>query len=245
MSYETYAKIGQYAENVYWEKASGLMDQMACAVGGVIKLDFGKEGTASYEKVSFSFAQEGYRLVIVNTGKGHANLSKEYSDIPNEMKSVAALLGASRLCETNEEALLSLLPDADNDRAVLRALHFFEENKRVEAMEAAMADHDIDAILSIIDASGKSSWEWLQNCFTNTNYTEQKISLTLALTQLFLNKLGEGVCRVHGGGFAGVIACILPIEHTDEYVDYIGKYVGVQNVYPMDIRQVGAVHMTE
>ena len=249
MSYEMYAKVGQYAENVYWEKASGLMDQMACAVGGAIMLDFSEEGKASYHKIDFSFQKDGYELVIVNTGKGHADLSKDYSDIPMEMRQVAKELGVSRMCETTKEKLLQFLAEdngiekINNDRAILRSLHFLEETKRVEDMEAAAKAGDFKKILSIIDASGKSSWEWLQNCYTNTGYTEQKITLTLALTQMYLDKLGAGVCRVHGGGFAGVIACILPEKDTADYVKYIGKYVGADNVYPMQIRQIGAVHI--
>lgn len=249
ISYEMYAKIGQYAENVYWEKASGLMDQMACAVGGAIMLDFAEEGKASYEKANFSFNDHGYQLVIVNTGKGHADLSKDYSDIPMEMRQVAKELGVSRMCETTKERLLQFLTEENgiekinNDRAILRSLHFLEETRRVEEMEKAAKSGDFQKILSLIDASGKSSWEWLQNCYTNTGYKEQKITLALAMTQLYLEKLGKGVCRVHGGGFAGVIACILPEKDTDEYVKYIGKYVGDENVYPMSIRAVGAVHV--
>lgn len=243
IDYPKYARIGQYAENVYWLKASGLMDQMACAVGGPILLDFADENKIQYEKVEFSFDKMGYRLVIVNTGKGHADLSEEYSSVPSEMKEVAKLLGVSRLCETNMDALLEKLPEVKNDRAALRALHFFTENQRVQDGIKAVEEGDNEKLLKIIEASGDSSWKWLQNCYSLQDVTEQKICLTLALTRLFLDKIGKGVCRVHGGGFAGVIMAVVPVESADEYVEYIGKYVGADNVYPMNIRAVGAVHV--
>ncbi|MFW5629202.1 MAG: galactokinase [Acetivibrio ethanolgignens] len=244
MTYVDFAKIGQYAENVYWEKSSGLMDQLACAVGGTILLDFSDAKNPKYEKVDFSFHDIGYELVIVNTGKGHADLSQEYSEIPSEMKEAAKAAGASLLCETKLEALLSHIGDIENDRAVLRALHFFTETKRVEDAAKAMEERNAESLLKLIQASGTSSWEWLQNCYTNQNPQEQKITLALALTQLFLDKNGRGICRVHGGGFAGVIACILPKTDADSYVSYISKYFGEENVYPMNVRPVGAIHIS-
>ncbi|MCD7832482.1 MAG: galactokinase [Lachnospiraceae bacterium] len=255
MRYIDYARIGQYAENHFWDKASGLMDQMACAVGGTILLDFSKIATASPEEVAalddaeickqvdFSFSQLGYDLVIVNTGKGHADLSDEYSSVPLEMKEAAQAAGAQLLCETDEETLLGSLSAISNDRAVLRALHFFEENKRVDAAYQASLDRDEKALLRAIDESGRSSWEWLQNCYSIRNFKEQKVTLTLALTRLFLSRTGKGVCRVHGGGFAGVIACVLPQAERADYVEYIAQYVGKENVYPMNIRTFGAGHI--
>ncbi len=235
-----YARIGQYAENHYWDKASGLMDQMACAVGGTILLDFSKDDDHLCRQVDFSFADLGYDLVIVNTGKGHADLSEEYSGIPQEMKEAARALGVDQLSETDEETLLQNISKIDNDRAILRALHFFEENKRVEAAYQASLSRDRDALLRALDESGRSSWEWLQNCYAVNNYKEQKVPLTLALSELFLNRTGKGVCRVHGGGFAGVIMCVLPQEETADYIDYISGFVGRENVYPMNIRATGA-----
>lgn len=240
MRYIDYARIGQYAENHFWDKASGLMDQMACAVGGAIMLDFSKDDDHIYEQVEFSFSQIGYDLVIVNTGKGHADLSEEYSSIPFEMKEAAKACGATLLCETNMETLLANLDKIENDRAVLRAMHFFTENDRVDkAYEAAKAK-DADALLTAIRESGQSSWEWLQNCYTAQAPEEQKITLTLALTKRYLDQIDKGVCRVHGGGFAGVIMCVIPKEETAGYVDYIANYVGRENVYPMNVRTFGA-----
>lgn len=243
MSCADYAKIGKYSENVYWNKASGMMDQMACAVGGPVLFDFSNGSQPEYRPLSFSFEKKGYRLVIVNTGKGHADLSEEYSGIPYEMKEAAKVLGVELLCESDLDSLLVHVNEIPNDRAVLRAIHFFEENRRVDEMAAAIEADDIEAVLRLVNESGTSSWELLQNCYSLQNCKEQKITLTLALTQLFLKGIGDGVCRVHGGGFAGVIMCLVPIAEADNYVNYIAKYVGDSNVYPMNIRAVGAVRI--
>lgn len=238
-----YAKIGQYAENHFWDKASGLMDQMACAVGGTTILDFSKEEDSLYKQVDFSFSRRGYDLVIVNTGKGHADLSEEYSSVPLEMKAAAKACGVGQLCETDMQTLLTSLKDIDNDRAILRAMHFFEENNRVDRAYEAIKKDDELSLLETINESGQSSWEWLQNCYTVQNPKEQKITLILALTRLFLNRINKGACRVHGGGFAGVIMCVLPKEETENYVNYISEFAGRENVYPMNIRLFGAGHV--
>lgn len=238
-----YARIGQYAENHFWDKASGLMDQMACAAGGTILLDFSKNDDELCQQVDFSFSQIGYDLVIVNTGKGHADLSEEYSSVPLEMKQAAAAMGKTLLCESDMGTLLKNLSKIKNDRAILRAMHFYEENKRVDMAYRATKQNDAAALLRAISESGQSSWEWLQNCYSLQNFKEQKITLTLALTKLFLERTQKGVCRVHGGGFAGVIACILPKEETEDYVNYISEFVGKENVYPMNTRLFGAGHV--
>ena len=243
MTYNDYAKIGQYAENVYWDKASGMMDQMACAVGGPVLFNFADRNNLEYSKLDFSFGKFGHRLVIVNTGKGHADLSQEYSEIPAEMKAAAKALGVELLHESTLEELLKHVNEIEDDRAVLRAIHFFEETRRVEDASEAIGKEDYEKFMKLIDESGNSSWELLQNCYSLQNCHEQKISLMLALTQLFLNKIQGGICRVHGGGFACVIATVLPEAEMDNYVEYISRYVGRDNVYPMDIRAVGAAHI--
>ncbi len=245
MSYADYAKIGQYAENHFWDKASGLMDQMACAVGGPIRLDFSDD--VKYEKIDFDFARFGYDLVIVNTGKGHADLSREYSEIPEEMKAVAGVLGGKWLADCSMEQLLENYKKVEetlqNDRAILRAMHYFNENDRVERAVAAAEKNDGKELLAVLDESGRSSWELLQNCYAIANFKEQKVALALAVTEQFLKSAGDGRCRIHGGGFAGVIMTVVPKEKTAEYVDYIGRFVGEDNVYPMQIRATGAVHV--
>ena len=236
-----YARIGQYAENVWWGKASGLMDQMACAVGGTILLDF-SDGV-KYERVDFGFDELGCDLVIVNTGKGHADLSAEYSSVPNEMHDVAAALGVKNLCETSEDAVLANLAELREkcgDRAVLRALHFFEECARVESAEEAIVAGEKGRVLDLITESGRSSWEWLQNAVVPGMPEEEPIPMALALTQLYLRRIGAGVCRLHGGGFAGVIMCALPKEQTAGYVDYMAGYFGRENVYLTNISKTGA-----
>ena len=238
-----YARIGQYAENPDWDKASGLRDQMACAVGGTILLDF-SDGVR-YRKVDFSYDALGLDLVIVNTGKGHADLSAEYSSVPGEMRAVAAALGVKNLCETTEDALLASLgrvrKEVASDRAVLRALHYFEECGRVDAAVAALEAGDKAKVLEMIEASGNSSWKWLQNAYVANDPSEQSIPLALALTEIFLRRVGVGVCRLHGGGFAGVIMCAVPKGATEEYVRFMSGYFGEDNVYRTGIRQTGAV----
>ncbi len=244
IDYAHYARIGQYAENRYWDKASGLMDQMACAVGGTIYLDFGG-GEVKYEKVDFGFDQLGCDLVIVNTGKGHADLSAEYSSIPEEMRLVAKELGGTNLCDCTEEDLLAKLPEIrskiGNDRAILRALHYYEECRRVDAAVQALKEGKKEQMLGIIRESGNSSWKWLQNAYVVSDPKEQSIPYALALSELFMKKKGRGVCRLHGGGFAGVIACITAKEDTAEFVEYLSRYLGNENIHVMGIRQKGAI----
>ncbi|MFR5602553.1 MAG: galactokinase, partial [Lachnospiraceae bacterium] len=216
-----YAHIGKYSENVYWDKASGLLDQMACAVGGLITIDFANPADPVVEKIEFDFGSQDHSLIIVQTGKGHADLSADYSSVPAEMKKVAEFFGKEVCSEITEEQVIDNLQkvrEYAGDRSVLRALHFFEENKRVEAEVAALKQNDFQAFLENITASGNSSWKWLQNCYTNANYQEQGITVTLALTELFIAGKQRGACRVHGGGFAGVIMAMLPNDLVDEYI---------------------------
>lgn len=244
MNTVAYAHIGKYAENHYWDKASGLLDQMACAVGGLITIDFMEPSDPVVEKIDFDFGSQNHSLIIVQTGRGHADLSADYSSVPNEMKKVAEYFGKQYCSEISEEDVISHLKEVREyagDRSVLRALHFFEENKRVEAMVKALKENDFGLFLKNITASGNSSWKWLQNCYTTAAVQEQGITIALALTELFLEKKGRGACRVHGGGFAGVIMAMLPNDLVDEYVDYMEDALGEGNVYKMGIRPYGAI----
>lgn len=239
-----YAHIGKYSENNYWDKASGLLDQMACAVGGLITIDFVEPSAPAVEKIDFDFGSQNHSLIIVQTGKGHADLSADYSSVPNEMKKVAQFFGKEVLSQVTEEEVISNLAEVRQfagDRSVLRALHFFEENKRVEAEVAALKENRFEDFLANITASGNSSWKWLQNCFTNSNYQEQGITVTLALTELFIAEKQRGACRVHGGGFAGVIMAMLPNELVDEYITYIENCTGKGSAFRMSIRPYGAI----
>ena len=239
-----YAHIGKYAENVYWDKASGLLDQMACAVGGLITIDFLNPNEPKVEKIDFDFASRNHSLIIVQTGRGHADLSADYSAVPAEMKKVAEYFGKEVCAQITEEQLIEHLKEVREyagDRSVLRALHFFEENKRVEAEVKALKEGRFEDFLKDVTASGNSSWKWLQNCYTNTNYQEQGISIALALTELFIEEKKRGACRIHGGGFAGVIMAMLPNDLVDEYVAFIEKALGEGSAYRMTIRPYGAI----
>lgn len=246
MSIADYARMGQYAENHWWNKSSGLMDQMACAAGGVIFLDF-SEGVR-YETIDFSFDDYDMDLFILNTGKGHADLTEEYSSIPHEMYAVAEKLGESRLADVSELVLLTTLggmrEKLGNDRALLRALHFFEENKRVNEAREAVAAGNSDKLLQLMGESGKSSYEWLQNAYCTEDTKEQSIPLALCLTELFLKRCARGTCRIHGGGFAGVIMAILPKEEREDYTAFMSQFFGKENIYRMGLRRYGAVEVS-
>lgn len=246
MSIADYARMGQYAENHWWNKSSGLMDQMACAAGGVIFLDF-SEGVR-YETIDFSFDDYDMDLFILNTGKGHADLTEEYSSIPHEMYAVAEKLGESRLADVSELVLLTTLggmrEKLGNDRALLRALHFFEENKRVNEAREAVAAGNSDKLLQLMGESGKSSYEWLQNAYCTEDTKEQSIPLALCLTDLFLKRCARGTCRIHGGGFAGVIMAVLPKEEREDYTAFMSQFFGKENIYRMGLRRYGAVEVS-
>lgn len=245
ISYVEYAKIGQYAENVYWKKASGMMDQLACAVGGLIKMNFEKD--VNYESIDFSFEKEGYSIAVINSKQNHANLSAEYSVIPNEMRLVANKLGVSMLAESSIDALLDNYKNLKNDknisdRAILRAMHFYNENERVEEMFTAMENNDISKVIKIIQESGDSSWRYLQNCYVPGEIDNQCVATNLALSE-YKNQFLHGACRVHGGGFSGVILEIVPNSGVDEYLKYMKALVGEENVYQLKLRLIGAIHV--
>jgi galactokinase len=224
---EKLARIGQYAENVWWGKASGLLDQMACGFGGLTAIDFENPDSPLVEKIPFDFSAQGYRLIIVNTGGGHAELSEAYSAIPNEMKQVARYFNKDTLRGLSAEDIAKNLPGIRSqcgDRAVMRAFHFIEENIRVEAETAALKSNDFLAFLRHVSASGNSSWKWLQNVYPSNCVKTQNISISLALTEIFLsrhNLQDKAACRIHGGGFAGVIQVFLPAKMTAAYARWM------------------------
>ncbi len=241
-----YAQIGKYAENKYWNKQSGLLDQMACAAGGIVTIDFKDQTNPVLEKLNFDFDELGHDLVIVNTGKGHADLSEEYSSVPIEMKKVAQYFGKEVLRECTLEEVIDNVTQVRKfagDRAVLRAIHFLTEDDRVDTAVEAIRKKDYETFLKVITESGNSSWKYLQNCYPSGEHKEQPVTIALALTELYLKKLGRGVCRVHGGGFAGVIMALVPHQDTDGYVAYMEKHMGKENVYRMRIRNAGAIQV--
>lgn len=250
------ARIGRYAENVWWEKASGLMDQMACGTGGCVLLDFDDKngaGSVACEAVDFSFETIGYDILLINTGKGHADLSAAYSSIPNEMRLIArAMAGADaeadeecNLCRFTEEELLKNLKQiretVSNDRAVLRAIHFYEETRRVEEASRAIGEGRPEVMPGLVEASGSSSWRLLQNIFVDSEPEVQGIGVALAAAEVWLKREQAGSCRVNGGGFAGVIMCVVKKEKTDAFAAYMAPLVGEESICRIAIRETGAV----
>ena len=239
------AKFSQYAENVYFGKPCGLMDQMACAVGGFVYIDFENEAQPTVESVDFSLSGAGYSLCIVNTGGNHANLNDDYASIPTEMRAVAACFGKKALRGIEEEELISKIPDIRakvGDRAILRAVHFIRENRRVQRAKAALVSGEIDKFLTVINESGTSSFKYLQNVYTNINVEEQGLSLALSITDGFLAGKA-GACRVHGGGFAGTIQVFLPKTELKAYCELMDRVFGKGSAMQLNIRPVGATRL--
>ena len=241
----TIAQISQYAENEFFGKPSGLMDQLACAVGGIIAIDFENKAAPVTEKINFDATASDYRLVIVNTRGSHANLTPDYTAIPAEMKAVAHTLGGDVLREVREEAVLENLPllrAAHGDRAVLRALHFFSENKRVSAQKKALQKRDLSLFFSLIRESGRSSFCYLQNVFSTQNPREQGVSLALCLAEQFLSPR-EGAWRVHGGGFAGTVQAFVKTSDLQGFVSLMESAFGKGACLPLSIRGEGAIRL--
>ena len=233
------AKISQYAENVYFGKPSGLMDQIGCAQGGVVGIDFQDNRNPVLTPIDIDFEKFGYDLVIVDTKGNHADLTGEYAAVPEEMKEVAAYFGAKCLREVDYEDFIDKLPELrktiGNDRAILRAIHFFNENLRVENMLECLKDDDIEGYLFYVEESGNSSFKYLQNVYPAINVKEQGLSLALALTEDYLD--GDGVCRVHGGGFAGTIQAYIPQNLTEDYSDFMDSIFGEGSTTVLAIRK--------
>lgn len=246
ISAETLALAGQYAENEYFGKPCGLMDQIACAVGGIVAIDFENPQYPLIKKVKFDFSTTGYCLAVVDTGGNHADLTDDYAAVPAEMKAVAQSLQAEVCRELAWHDVLKniqALRTKVGDRAVLRAMHFLGENERVLEQIQALENRDFAHFLELIQASGNSSFRWLQNCYSVKNTAEQGVTLALALTEHFLHDGRKGACRVHGGGFAGTIQVFLPENQLQKYVSLMESVFGKKSVVPLSIRPVGAAHL--
>ena len=238
---QTLAKFAQYAENVYFGKPCGLMDQMACAVGGFVYIDFADKTAPAVEKIDFSMDRQGYKLCIVNTGGNHADLNEDYASVPAEMHAVAKIFGKPTLRGIEFSELLRKSGEiraALGDRALLRAAHFIKENERVCAARAALLDGRISDFFLLLKESGRSSYEYLQNVYTNKNPAEQGISLALMLTDSF--DKGIGAYRVHGGGFAGTVQAFVNDTAVSEYTEYMERVLGRGAVMKLSVRGVGA-----
>lgn len=236
----TVAKIAQYAENVYFGKPSGLLDQMASSVGGFTSIDFNDPENPIIEKVDFDISAQGYALCVVDTGGNHADLTDEYAAIPAEMKQVAGYFGKQFLRDVDEKEFYEQIGEIrkqTGDRAVLRAMHFFDDDRLAAEEAKALRAGDFAGFQEMVLASGRSSLQRLQNVFAVVNPQEQGLTLALALTEKLL--AGKGAWRVHGGGFAGTIQAYVPFSMLDEYRAAIEKVFGEGACYTLSVRQPG------
>ena len=234
------AQMGQGAENVYFGKPSGLMDQTASSVGGAVAIDFADPARPVVRSVAVDLNALGYALCIIDSGASHADLTDEYAAVPREMGAVAAFFGKEVLREVSQEQVLSHLPalrERAGDRAVLRALHFFADDARAEEEADALARGDMDAFLALVKESGRSSWEFLQNITPAGAVREQAMAVALAVAERALK--GQGACRVHGGGFAGTIQAFVPLDSLEAFRAETEGALGAGSCHVLSIRPVG------
>ena len=236
------AIIGQYAENVYFGKPCGLMDQMASSIGNLVHIDFANPECPYVEKIDFDMEKYGYRLCITDTKGSHADLTDEYAAIPKEMKLVAKYFGKEVLCGISINDVLDNITDLRKkfgDRCVLRTLHFIYENKRVQKEVSALKAGNIGAFLDDVKASGNSSFKYLQNVYSNQDIKNQNVSLALFVSEMFLGQ--NGVCRVHGGGFAGTIQAFVKNGYVENYKYEMDKIFGKDSCKDLRIRKYGGI----
>ncbi|MEG1875369.1 MAG: galactokinase family protein [Angelakisella sp.] len=234
------AQIGQYAENVYFGKPCGLMDQTASSVGGFVAIDFANPLCPDVRQINCNLAEYGYTICIVNAGGNHADLTGEYAAIPTEMRSVAAAFGKQVLREVDSDEFMhrvGALRSKVSDRAILRAIHFFAENDRAQQQAKALEHQDISGFLALIGQSGESSEELLQNIYPANSISERSVSLALALSQTLLSQ--KGAWRVHGGGFAGTIQAFVPNDMVEAYCAQMETVFGADCCYRLAVRPVG------
>ncbi|MBE6836390.1 MAG: galactokinase [Ruminococcus sp.] len=239
------AQISQYAENIHFGKPSGLMDQMASSVGSFITIDFKDNENPDINSLSFDFKKSGYNLCIVDTKGNHSDLTNEYASVPQEMKAVAEFFRKDYLREITKKQLLESIDEvrkATSDRAVLRALHFFDENERVEKEFLALKDGRIEDFFKEVRASGNSSYKYLQNIFPCSSPENQGLSLALYTAENILGN--DGAFRVHGGGFAGTIEAFVPDGKLTEFENEMNRIFGDKSCQVISIRPVGGVEMS-
>ena len=236
------AMIGQYAENVFFGKPCGLMDQMASAVGNLVNIDFFDKENPVIHPVSFDFASCGHALCIIDSGADHADLTDEYAAIPGEIKAVAAHFGKEVLTQIPESDFYAAIPElrkACGDRAVMRCIHFYQENERVPKQVAALENGAFDTFLRLIKESGYSSWMYLQNVIPAGYKLHQDVAVSLALCEHYLQ--GKGAFRVHGGGFAGTVQAFVPFEILDSFRAGMDAALGEGACHVLSIRPQGGV----
>ena len=238
------AKIAQFAENKYFGKPCGLMDQMASSVGSFITIDFKDPSEPVIKKVNFDFASCGHALCIIDTGGDHADLTDDYAAVRGEMEQAAEVFGKNVLRDVDEAEFMSnisLVREKVNDRAVLRAMHFYAENKRAEAEVKALESGDFDAFKELVTESGRSSYMYNQNVFTTKDVAHQGVSLALAMCEYLLK--GKGAWRVHGGGFAGTVQAFVPVDMLDDFCEKIEAVFSKGSCHVLSIRPFGGIKL--
>lgn len=238
------ARIGQYAENEYFGKPSGLMDQTASAVGGIVAIDFADPGAPVITPVEFDFAECGYALCIIDSGADHAELTEEYAAITNELKAVCRVFGKEHLREVDEHEFYARIAEvrrAAGDRAALRAAHVFNENKRCAVETAALGNGDFERFLQLVTESGRSSWMYLQNVIPTGSTARQELAFALLLCGKLLG--GRGAFRVHGGGFAGTVQAFVPEDMLENFRAGIDAVLGAGSCHVLSIRREGGCMM--
>ena len=238
------AQIGQYAENVYFGKPCGLMDQMASSVGGLVYIDFEDPAQPKIEKINFDLAKAGYALCIIDSGADHADLTDEYAAIPNELKEVCRFFGKDVLRQIPEEEFLEKLPELRkqvSDRAILRAIHVYQENKRVKILASALRNEDLYAFFHMVRQSGQSSWMYLQNIYPSGAVAKQEVAVALTLCDTLLH--GRGAYRVHGGGFAGTVQAFVPFDLLTKFKSEIERVLGEGKCHVLNIRADGGIRV--
>ncbi len=239
------AQIGQFSENKFFGKPCGLMDQTTCQIGGFVTIDFKDFARPIVRKVDYDFSASGYALMIVDTGGSHADLNDDYASVEQEMKAVARALGGSVLRQFSRERLLAELPllrdRLKNDRAILRALHFYNDDRRVVEQVDALESQDFPGFLDYVVESGRSSWMLCQNCYSHNSIAEQGVSLALAMSENLLS--GRGAWRVHGGGFAGTIQAFVPADLTADYGASMRRVFGERSCHELMIRPLGSLRL--
>jgi galactokinase len=236
------AKIAQYAENEYFGKPCGLMDQLTITTGSAVKFDFEDIENPKIEKLNFDFMSSGYKLCIVNTRGSHADLTDDYAAIRSEMESVAACFGKKVLREVDKQDVIDNMAELRKkvgDRAVLRAMHFYGENERVELAAQCLKNGDFQGFLDCINKSGRSSYMYNQNVYSTKNLQQQGVSLGLNAADRFLGD--EGAFRVHGGGFAGTIQAFVPSNRVDDFKETMEKIFGEDSCVVVSIRPCGPI----
>ncbi len=236
------ARIGQYAENVFFGKPCGLMDQTASAVGGLVTIDFADKDHPAIRSVDFDFSACGHALCIIDSRASHADLTDEYAAVPAEMKALASYFGKEVLTEIPEEDFYAAMPalrEKCGDRAVLRGVHEYQENKRVPLQVAALERGDFDTFLQLIKESGRSSWMYLQNVIPAGYKEHQDMAIALALCEKYLE--GKGAYRVHGGGFAGTVQAFVPFEQLENFRRGMDAVLGEGTCHVLSIRPQGGV----